>query len=204
MAKFIKDHFVLGVGIVVPILMMAFFFVSAQMQTPSSARLADMLYDIILSDLGSLGEMPIGASLFVRDNTLYTQYAHGEPNLVSIPKLYIYEASTKKLRHLDFPPPNASDESIFGHNLPVEATKLLKLDANEISPDGFEFTYERKGHEYGGIINNLLVGGGSDYYGPYLKKGDVFFHLLPGDGLNQGYVQLRFVGWVISKQDGEK
>ncbi len=191
LTKFFRENLILCLGIMVPVLVMGVFFVAASVRETAPPQ-----YDVLLESDQDYGtpRPPFEAYVFVRDHTLYAQYSALDPvrQTGTVPKLYLYEASSGKLRQLDFPPPDTSDSSIYGKQLPVESAKSMKIDTSLTSPDGYEFTYSADNDDRGGLINELFVG---EYnrYGPRLKKDGSSFILSPPPT----YGQFRFLGWVM-------
>lgn len=200
MLRFFKENFVLSLGVFLPVLLMGVFFVSAQLQAPPALKQADIRHDIVFSDYGGTGgNTSVNASVFVEKDNLYVQYTRTQQGAGNIPRLYIYEATSGKMRQLDFSPPDTTDESVFGRKIPVESARGLKIDTSLTSPDGFEFTYDRSYRGGGGMINELFIGGGRNNYGPQLKRGKSYFPL-PTDATGGYYYgQLRFIGWVVGR-----
>ena len=154
LSKLIKENFVLLIGLLAPVLLMIFFFIAASFHNVPALKTADLHYDAMFSMDSWQNNSSISAKVFVEKNTLYTQYEHEKGG--NMPKLFLYEAARGTLRQLDFPPPNTSDESVFGKNVPVESTKIMKLDTRSASPDGVEFSYCSNDYPHNsGLINEL-------------------------------------------------
>ena len=201
LSKLIKENFVLLIGLLAPVLLMVFFFVAASFHNIPALKTADMHYDALFSTDSWQNNSSISAKVFVEKNTLYTQYEH-EKGVGNMPKLFLYEATRGTLRQLDFPPPNASDESVFGKNTLVESTKMMKLDTRLTSPDGVEFSYCADDYPHnGGLVNELLIGGSysNNRSGQCFKRGGSSLPM-PSNVPGYTYQQLQFIGWVVGTQ----
>lgn len=196
--KFIRNNIVLVAGVVAPALLMLMFFLASAASHTAPPAPPDIKYDVLMEANAEFQPgRNVNAELFIENGSIYIQYQRVTQGSGSLPKLYLYEAATKKLRQIDCPPPESNDDSLFGKKILLEATKNYKIDTATTSPDGYEFTHMNSNTYRGGIINELFVGSyGGNNYGPALKKDDVYYKL-PS---NENPYGIRFFGWVVDKQ----
>lgn len=199
--RFIKENFVLVVGLVLPVLLMIAFMILATLPQ----KLSDPpRYDLVFSttDFSSAGSnLPVSVNFVVRDGKLMAQYvAHDSPGSHGQlwRNLYLYEAGTGKVRQLTFGYPQDM-ESITGMREDlVQATQGLTLDTTLAAPDGYQLSYE--GYSRSGLFNDLFWGGGYSNE-PRLRKHGSSVRLAPDDSNTQfrtqfQYGDVQFIGWV--------
>lgn len=194
--NFIKKNFILILGIALPVLMMAFFFVSATLPqingTPPK-------YDMIFSthDYSGGRKFPVTVNVFVKDGVLKAQYTRnkdmsGYGNWV---KIYIYEAKTQKLRELPLPIPEDSETIAETRTDIVEATKDLKIDTAQEAPDGYALSYD--GYSRSGLVGELFWGGRHSREPRLRNKDGGSVKMGPvADGRRFYYGEVSFLGWV--------
>ena len=194
--NFIKNNFVLIVGLALPVLLMFGFMIAS--------NLPDVItdppkYDLIFTVTEtSNNNLPIALKLTVnKDGVLMAQYIPNRKENYSYnpwKKLYIYEAKTQKVRELPFPYPADMGKITETKEEVVEATKGFKLDTASESPDGYSISYN--GHSRSGLIGELFIG--SSYSSePRLRKGSSSVELMSGDNRTYFYYgSVEFVGWV--------
>jgi hypothetical protein len=186
--NFIKQNFALFLGLTLPVLLMAFFFLATMMpQIFSDLPKYDMVFSSPVYD----GNITTSFSLnfLVKDHILKVQYVRYPTPTKSNEwrKLYIYEAKTQKIRELPFGIPADLNKIVHTRQDIVEATKGLKLDSNPQAPDGYTLLYPSYSHS--GFINEVFWGG--SYSGEVqLRKGSASFNL-PNSVNN-----IEFIGWV--------
>jgi hypothetical protein len=194
-AKFVKDNLVLVVGLTLPIVLMAVFLalsVIPDMADPPK-------YDLVFSSQEYPSTpVPITLRLVVKDGVLVAQYTR-PPGQQAFSggwkKLFVYEASSRRVRQLTFgfPPDMATLEGT--REEPVPSAAGLRLDTTLQSPDGYELSFgDRRG---GGLM--LEIFGGSRSYEPRLRKGgrSVPITAAPGDPFAYGGIE--FIGWVTAR-----
>jgi hypothetical protein len=194
-AKFVKDNLVLVVGLSLPILLMAAFLALSVLPNRGDPPMYDLVFST--QDYPST-PIPINLRLIVKDGALVAQYTR-PPGQQSAccgwKKLFVYEASSRRVRQLTFGFP-ADMNSIEGTREEAVASAAgLRLDTTLQSPDGYELSFgDRRG---GGLL--LEIFGGSRSYEPRLRKGgrSVAITGSPGDPFHYGGVE--FVGWVTAR-----
>jgi hypothetical protein len=195
-AKFVKDNLVLVIGLTLPILLMAVFLALSVLPD-----LADPpKYDLVFSsqDYPST-PIPISLRLVVKDGVLVAQYTRPAGQQQAFgggwKKLFIYEASSRRVRQLTFGFPSDMHAIEGTREEPVASAAGLRLDTTLQSPDGYELSFgDGRG---GGLM--LEIFGGSRRYEPRLRKGgrSVPITAAPGDPFAYGGVE--FVGWVTAR-----
>jgi hypothetical protein len=194
-AKFVKNNLVLVVGLTLPILLMAGFLAVSVLPDLSDPP----KYELVFSsqDYPST-PIPINLRLVVKDGVLVAQYAKppGQQSAVSgWKKLFVYEASSRRVRQLTFglPPDMAAIEGM--REEPVASAAGLKLDTTLQSPDGYELSFGNR--RSGGLM--LEIFGGSRSYEPRLRKGGHSVPITAGGGDPFGYGGAEFIGWVTGR-----
>jgi hypothetical protein len=194
--KFVKENLVLVVGLTVPVLLMAGFLAVGALPD----RLSDPpQYDLVFStnDYPST-PVPVNVRLIVKDGALVAQYNRppGQQGSFGVwKKLFLFEASSRRVRQLTFgfPPDLAAIEGT--REEPVASAIGLVLDTTLQSPDGYELAFgDRRG---GGLL--LEIFGGSRGYEPRLRKGSRSVPIAPGGGASFDYGGVEFVGWVKAR-----
>jgi hypothetical protein len=196
--SFIKENFVLVVGLALPVLLMISFMIFA---TLPQRELADPPgYDLVFStsDFNTgMSNLPVSVNFVVRDGKLKAQYvAYNPPGNYgnSWRKLYLYEAGTGKVRQLTFGYPADMDKIAGTREELVAATEDLTLDTTLAAPDGYQLSYE--GYSRSGLFNDLFWGGGSSNE-PRLRKGASSVRLAPDNSDTYFYYgDVQFIGWV--------
>lgn len=194
--KFIRDNFVLVMGISLPVLLMIGFMVASGLpRTLSDPPRYNLVFSIMDYHTGNTA-MPVSIKLVVKDGGLVAQYIPNQNGNVYTywKKLYLYDAKSQTVSELPLPYP-ANLESITDMKEEiVEALKGQKLSTTLQSPDGYELSYE--GYSHSGLINELFWGGGTRE--PRLRKGSSSVRLAPADGHTAFYYNaIEFIGWVV-------
>lgn len=195
---FIKQNFVLVMGLALPVLLMAFFMISVMIP----ASISDPpKYDMVFSsqDYGiNNGQTAVSLNLVVKDGVLKAQYVKNPaPGYYGWKKLYIYEAKTQKVRELTLGLP-VDIEKIEGmREETVDSTKDLKLDTTLEAPDGYQLSHD--GYSRSGIFNDVFWGGGYNSEVRLRNKNGSSVKLLGSDNRTYFYYgNVQFIGWVKS------
>ncbi|HQR50360.1 MAG TPA: hypothetical protein PKW44_01835 [Methylophilaceae bacterium] len=196
---FVKNNFVLIVGLALPVLLMFGFMIAGSLPNIVTDP---PKYDLVfaVADVGS-NNLPIALKLTVdKDGTLKAQYTPNrkEGHLYNAwKKLYIYQAKTQKVRELPFPYPADMEKIVDVKEEIVEATKELKLDTTSESPDGYNLSYD--GYSHSGLVGELFMGNRYSSE-PQLRKGGSAIRLVSGNArTNFYYGNIEFIGWVMDK-----
>lgn len=195
--NFIKENFVLAVGITLPVLLIALFFVASvlprSMATPPQ-------YEMVFSTLpynNYQNKRSYTVNFAVKDNVLKARvYKNKKENANSYnpnPKLWVYDGKTKNVREIpyDFETVNDGEEVI------VDGLKNAKIDSAKKAPDGYEF--ENAGHRSGSLATEMF--GGNYNTTARVIKGAVAFKI-PLEKRNRYgiYGDMQFLGWIIGQK----
>ncbi|HEV8395173.1 MAG TPA: hypothetical protein VGQ37_12910 [Vicinamibacterales bacterium] len=196
-AKFVKDNLVLVVGLTLPVLLMAGFLAVSALPD----RLSDPpQYDLVFTtNEYPSTPVPINVRLIVKDGALVAQYTRppGQQGSFGVwKKLFVYEASARRVRQLTFGFPTDMATLDGTREEPVASAAQFKLDTTLQSPDGYELAYgDRRG---GGLLLELF--GGARGYEPRLRKGSRSVPLTAAVGQPAfDYGGVEFVGWVTAR-----
>lgn len=196
--EFVKGNLVLIVGLTLPVLLMVGFMVAASLpQTIADPPRYDLVFAVPDYPQGAQN-LPVNVRLVVKDGVLRAQYTRvAPPNAYpgGWKKLYLFEASTRRVRELPFGFPADVDTIETMREEVVEPTAQLKLDTTLQSPDGYELGYGR--YSGGGLLTDVFWRP-SYSNEPRLRKGGSSVPLTRGDGRPQFYYgNVEFVGWVV-------
>jgi hypothetical protein len=199
LTKFLKDNFVLVVGLTLPILLMIGFIVFSTL--PRSLANPPQ-HDLIFAspDFSGAANPPVTVTLVVRDGVLKAQYTRLAPApnggyySGNWKKLYRYQAGPQTVRELTFGIPQDIASIAQMREDTVDATKDLKLDTTLRAPDGYELQYDvNRGR---GLLTDIFWSSSS--YEPRLRKGASSVRLRTGDGRTAFYTgSVEFIGWVV-------
>jgi hypothetical protein len=197
-AKFVRDNLVLVIGLTLPVLLMAGFLgVSA---LPDS--LADPpKYDLLFSTNDyPPAAIPVNVRFVVKDGVLVAQYTRppGQVGNVGVwKKLFVFEASSRRVRQLafGFPPDMASIDAT--REEPVASAAGLRLDTTLQSPDGYELSYGDSSR--GGLLGEIFFSPRSANE-PRLRKGSTSVPLGTTRQSPYAYQSAEFVGWVTGRR----
>ncbi len=195
MRNWIKENLVLAVGLTLPLLLIALFFVASvlpkSMGTPPQHEMlfSTMKYeyqkspDYMLDFKVKDGKVMVSAKKLDEKN-----------NSGSSTKLMAYDGKTETVREIIIDNAKAGAAAVNGAII-LDETKDLTIDTNVTSPDG----YVLEGPNYGssGLVGGLF-GGGYRNSGFRLKKGAVGYKM-PNMQPDYYYSNVQFLGWVVSK-----
>lgn len=196
MKKFIRENFVLVVGITLPVLLMVGFMVVSGLPRPlTDPPRYDFVFSVMDYSTGNAA-MPVSIKLVVKDRALLVQYIPNQNGNTYTywKKLYVYDAQTQTVTELPLPYPSGQDAITVMQEEVVAALKGQQISTTLQSPDGYELSYE--GYSHSGLINELLWGSGTRE--PRLRKGSSSVRLAPADGRTSFYYNaIEFIGWVV-------
>lgn len=196
--NFIKQNFALVLGLALPALLMVFFLASTMIpQTLSDPPKYDLVFAV--HDYPNNYQSPVNVKLIVKDGTLTAQYTKIAPNTPNYyyngwKKLYLYNASTQKVRELTFGYPPEPEKIEGMREEPVEAAKGLKLSTEVESPDGYSLSHE--GRSRSGLFNEIFWNGGYSSEAR-LRKGASSVKLMGPNDRTYYYGSIEFIGWVV-------
>jgi hypothetical protein len=198
--KFLKDNFVLVVGLTLPILLMIGFIVFSTLPRSLSNPPQHDLIFATPDYSGANANPPIYVRLIVNDGVLKAQYTRppqaptGGYYGGGWKKLYRYQAGPQTVRELTFGIPQDVASIAQMREDTVEATRDLKLDTTLRAPDGYELDYgSNRGR---GLLTDIFWSSSS--YEPRLRNGASSLRLKTGDGGTAFYAgSVEFIGWVV-------
>jgi len=200
MSKWVRNNLVLISGIVLPVLLVAGFFVLNRMPR----MLADPpQYDFLLVGYRYDYQNPSDYYLAfdVRDGRLTGRAVPKNEDQRYVNRQYagifLWHSADNSFEELVFDLPEGLDDIEESVALDLGAAGELELDKRQKSPDGYQFEY--LGHSrHGGLLGELF-GMHHGYESNYvLKKGSAYFDL-PMPSTDPYYYQndLQFMGWVV-------
>jgi len=196
--KFLKDNFVLIVGLTLPVVLMAgFLALSALPRSLSDPPRHDLIFAVPDYSVPP-GRLSVAVRFIVEDGVLTAQYTRvaQEPGGYyggGWKKLYRYEAGWQTVRELPFPIPDDVASIASVREDVVAATKDLKLDTSARAPDGYELE-DRTNR--GGLLTDIFWRRSASE--PRLRKGASSVPLRTGDGRTAFYAgNIEFIGWVV-------
>jgi hypothetical protein len=195
MKKFVKDNFVLVIGLALPILLIVFFFIATvipkSMSTPPQH---EMFFTTV--DFRYQNTTDYSVDYLIKDKHIMvkTKWRDEEHRNYNSKKLMVFNGISNTVREIEVDVDaigmNASNTAII-----LEGTKNISVDVNRTSLDGY--TLEQTAYGSGGLLGGLF--GGRRHNRDYrLKKGSVAY-VLPDSSANYYYNQVRFLGWVVNK-----
>lgn len=201
MIKWIRDNLVLVSGIVLPVLLVAGFFVLSK----APRIMADPPeHDFILVGYRYDYQHPSDyyLSFEVRDGKLSGKAVPKEGSNVNMNRQYAgifrYDAATNTFDEIVFDLPEGLDGIEESVPLPLAETGNLELDKRKKSPDGYIFEF--LGYRGRGGLLGEIFGMKRRHESNYvLKKGSAYIDL--PKVVSDAYYQndLHFMGWVINE-----
>jgi hypothetical protein len=202
MSKWIKQNLVLVSGIVLPVLLVAGFFVLNRMPGMLADPPAnDFLLVAYRYDYRNPGAYYL--SFEVRDGKLSGRaIPRGDDNRYVNRQhagIFLYRAGDNSFDEFTFDLPEGLDDLKESVALDLAEAGELKLDKRKKSADGYQFEY--LGYRGRGGLLGELFGMGRRHASNYvLKKGNVYFDLPnPTAGPNHYQNDLQFMGWVVKE-----
>lgn len=203
MKNFIKKNLVLVIGLSLPVLLIAFFFLATVL--PKSLSVPpqyDMLFSINHYDYPACAECndwkkDIRIDLVVRDGILKAHISKVDSKNQNYyaTRLLSYDGKSESVREIQYDMAKLAD-STDGAEITLDETRYMVIDTASKSPDGYIFEGQYYGG--GGLVTELF-GGGYRNHGYRIKKGAVGYKLPPFQN-EYYYNNLKFIGWVVSKR----
>lgn len=188
MKKFFKENFVLVVGVSLPLVLIALFFLAGQV---SRQAVEDPQYDAVFAvDYhDNVSGNPYRISVDNGDIVVKFRPSTDEDRHYAKPRLFVFDHKTRQSRLIDIDYESANEGIVTDPDL--AALNTHKIDPNPASPDGYKFEYNY--HSSGGLFGEIF-GSYRDrsYYA--LRNGP---RAVPVEGPEPFY-QAHFIGWVIT------
>jgi len=193
--NFIKENFVLAVGLALPVLLVVLFFAASAL--PKSMAVPPQ-YEMLFTETRYDSQSPYNIDFFVKDGALKARvWKVAQPGaMVNRKKLMAYDGKTQSVREIPYDVskldnvPNMTEISL-------DEFKNMKVDGSDKAPDGYEFENGGYGYGYGGLATDIF-GGGYRSSTPRITKGAAAFKILNNSNNYYGY-DIQFLGWVIQK-----
>ena len=195
--NFIKENFVLCLGLALPVFLVVLFLLSSTLPrmfaTPPE-------YKLILADHDyryNRGENGYDVKLLVENGTLKMRLSpakdgYGNQN----PHLLIYDGVRDSIQKVSIMLPDAGAYT-QAVTLPVKEAAQYTIDTTNKAPDGYAFQHNYGGG--GGIVTGVF-GGGYRHQRMYVKKGMASFKLPQIDGYYGYYGNDTFIGWIVDEK----
>lgn len=188
MKSFIKENFVLILGVTLPLLLAVGFLLATKISVLGiDPPKTSVLYYYQSYHLQN-------EVLKVKDGKVYLlpkkrPYDDG----VIEPVLYLYNPVTGENRKISLPEYTKADE---GQEILIDEIKDMYVSKEKDSPDGFTFTNKYYGYR-GGLVFEIFGGSGNRGNNNYLVKDTLNVPLPMTDDHRYEYGQ--FLGWVVSE-----
>lgn len=194
--NFIKENFVLVIGMTLPVMLIVLFFVASvipkSMGTPPQY---EMLFSISRFDYQN--RLPNNVDFVVKDGVLKVRITKNDikDNNLKFKKLMAYDGKTDSVKEISFDISKIGDVA-DGTEIILDETKNMTIDPSNKAPDGYAFD----GPSYGsGGLATELFSGGYRNQGYRVKKGSVGYKL-PNTSRDYYYDNVQFIGWVVAKK----
>jgi len=191
MNRWLKQNIVLVIGMSLPLLLIALFFLATVLpKSLSTPPQYPLLFTVSKYEGSHKPELLL--SFNVKNKVLMvTAKKNDDKNNYNFTKLIAYDAKTETVREITVD----TNQLKLGVETPVNASKTMLIDTTTLSPDGYAL--EGPSYSGGGLVGGLF-GGGYNNNGFRLKKGAVAYKV-PNQQRDYYYNQLQFVGWIIKK-----
>ena len=198
--NFIKENPVLVIGLILPILLIAIFFLAVVL--PKSMAVPPQ-YEMLFTTTryNRQNPPPYNVDFFVKNGKLKTHISknvrkpvHNNYQNYNWTKLMAYDGKKQSVREISYDLSELGDV-IDGSGVVFDEFKNMKIDNSTKAPDGYEFN--NTGYRSGGIALDLFSGG---YHRSTSRvtKGAVSFKIPRNRGYNYSY-NIQFVGWILQK-----
>ncbi len=197
--NWIKENFVLALGLSLPLLLIIIFMASTviptMLATPPQYKLLFWNSDYGTTAYNYKTSFVVeGGQLKMKLQTPAQPSPYSDYNR---PRLMVYDGKTNSIREINLNLPlNITEPQV----IVLEDTQNMKIDTNMTAPDGYSVSAEYGWR--GGLIPEIY---GSGYYrgGPRVKKGAASFKI-PLENRNRygyySYGEVNFIGWVVEEK----
>jgi hypothetical protein len=192
MKNWVKENLVLVIGLALPVLLIALFFVATVLpKSFGTPPQYELLFTTQKYDYQNKPEYVL--DFYVKNKQLMVKAKkYDEKTYNNATRLLMaYDAKTEAVREITLDASKLND----GMEVVLEETKNMQLDTNNVSPDGYAL--EGPNYNSSGLLGGLF-GGGYRNNGFRIKKGNVGYKV-PQHQPDYYYSDLKFIGWVIKK-----
>ncbi len=198
--KFIKENPVLIVGLTLPVLLIAIFFVAVVL--PKSMAVPPQYEMLFTTTHYNYRNPPLyNVDFFVKGKMLNARVSknvrepvHNNYQNYNWTKLMAYNGEKQSVREISYDISGLSNVA-DGTEMVFDEFKNMKIDSSTKAPDGYEFNNTR--YNSGGIVLDVFSGG---YHrsSSRVTKGAVSFKIPKNRGCNYSH-NVQFIGWVLQK-----
>jgi hypothetical protein len=194
--NFIKENLVLIIGLTLPVLLIALFFLATVL--PKSLAPPPhyaLLFSYIRYDYQN--PAPVNVEFIVKDTVLKARVTKVDKKIqnYNLKRLMVYEPKSESVSEIPYTLPVLADNAET-LELMLPETQNMTLDSNSTAPDGFSFEGPNYGH--GGLVTELF-GGGYRNQGYRIKKGSVAYKI-PSVQNDYYFNGLQFIGWIVARK----
>lgn len=184
MKDFFKENFVLAIGITLPLILIAIFYIAGQ-----TARISveDPKYSALFATNYHPSNKDYPYSIFLDDGKITVNYRETKNPHYQIPKLFIFDHKTLLAEELPIDFHNVENGRVVSPT--IDDLNLRKFIKGTKSPDGYSFEYHHRSS--GGLVTELF---GYNRYRTYhaLKNGP---RAIPIKGTHN-YYGASFIAWI--------
>jgi hypothetical protein len=192
MKNWLKENLVLVIGLALPVLLIALFFVATVLpKSFGTPPQYELLFTTTKYDYQNKPEYVLDFNVKNKQLMVKAKKYDEKTYNNATRLLMVYDAKTEAVREIAIDASKMSD----GVEVVLEETKNMEIDTGNISPDGY--TLEGPNYNGSGLLGGLF-GGGYRNNGFRIKKGNVGYKV-PQHQADYYYSDLKFVGWVIKK-----
>jgi hypothetical protein len=192
MKNWVKENLVLVIGLALPVLLIALFFVATVLpKSFGTPPQYELLFTTTKYDYQNKPEYVLDFNVKNKQLLVKAKKYDEKTYNNATRLLMVYDAKTEAVREIAIDASKMSD----GVEVVLEETKNMQLDTNNVSPDGY--TLEGPNYNSSGLLGGLF-GGGYRNNGFRIKKGSVGYKV-PQHQPDYYYSDLKFIGWVIKK-----
>ena len=194
--NFIKENFVLVVGLALPVLLIVLFFVASVL--PKSMAVPPQYEMLFTSSRYDYQNQPsYNVDFFIKDGALKARVSKNKQpgQNYTWKKLMAYDGKTQSVHEISYDTSKIGDVP-DGTEIVFDEFKNMKVDSNNKAPDGYEF--DNSGYGSGGLVTELFAGG-YNHNSARVSKGAVAFKIPNNTGSNYYYYDVQFLGWVLQK-----
>lgn len=195
MLKLLRSNPTIAAGILLPLVVAAFFVIATAVPR---WLIGPPAYDLLFTVHDYRHESPgIEVRFDVADNRVRARAYSPENNYRSVPRLFRYEHATDAVRELTVELPSGADGFEDGTLLPIPELDGTPVSAARRAPDGYEIT----GPEYrsGGLMG--LFFGRRHRPGLAVSKDGAVFEIPAVNGRHFYYGNVNFLAWVVAADD---